>query len=246
MFHITDWLPTFANLAGVTVESTSVDGKDIWPALSYTLNSPRENVLCHLDYVYGIKSYIRGDYKYVNGTTDDGIYDRWMDNIDENETHQSFAKYGESILNSTVGQALARYSLSELNPLAIDRRRQGSVITCNDVLMPIESQFQCRPLESPCLFNIIDDPCERKNIALLRPVMLRSMEMEINKYERTAKAVRNKPSDERANPANFDNTWTWWFDELGIPDHKENSASCSSLVSSVFVIVSLNVLSRFI
>lgn len=28
---------------------------------------------------------------------------------------------------------------------------------------------ECKPMESPCLFNLREDPCERVNLALARP-----------------------------------------------------------------------------
>lgn len=244
LFHISDWVPTFgvcssiifltsfnnifkklfsAALAGVTIDR-SLDGKDIWPALSYNFNSPRKDVLCHLDDTDGYQSYINGDYKYVNGTTYDGLYDHWMDYVDTNKTHPSFSKYGESIMNSTVGLALAQFTTS-VTSLSIEQHRQSSVVTCNNVPIPTDKQFQCHPLESPCLFNIIEDPCERRNIAPLRPVTLRIMQDEVDKLRLKSQPIRNKPGDVRSDPANFNNTWTWWFDELGIPDHEENESS---------------------
>lgn len=182
----------------------------------------------------------------MNGTTYNGMYDHWMDYVDETEIHPSFKNYGESIMNSAVGQALSSYSLSNLSPSAIEKHRQGSVITCNNVPIPTDKQFQCLPLESPCLFNIIDDPCERRNIALLRPVTLGMMEKEINKLRLKAQPVRNKAADERSNPAFFDNTWTWWYDELGISDHEENTAQLQGIcknfiVSGILIVVSLNI-----
>ncbi len=137
-----------------------------------------------------------------------------MDYVDQTEKHPSFDRYGESIMNSMVGQALANYTITNVNAIAIEKHRQSSVITCNNVPIPTDKQFQCHPLESPCLFNIVDDPCERRNIAPLRPVTLRMMEDEVNKLRSKSKPIRNQPSDERSNPANFGNTWTWWYDKL--------------------------------
>lgn len=202
------------------------------------MNSPRNDVLLHLDDVSGFQSYINGDYKYVNGTTYNGSYDRWMDYIDKSEIHPMFQSYGASIMNSSVGQALAPYSLSNLTALAIERRRQTSIITCNNVPMPTDKLFQCFPLERPCLFNITEDPCERINIATLRPVTLDMMASEVNKLRLKSQPIRNEPFDERGNPGSFNNTWTWWFDELGIPDKEENMASCTCRIN-VFLLTAL-------
>lgn len=163
-----------------------------------------------------------------------------MDNIDLTENHPTFQNYGVTIINSSVGQAVHRYSLSNLSALAIERNRQNSIIQCNIALVPAE--IQCFPLESPCLFNLTDDPCERRNIAALRPVILNMMANEINKLRVKSQPVRNRPSDLRSNPANFNNTWTWWFDELGIPDYEENATSGINIktLSTVMLIVVLS------
>ncbi|KAJ6648068.1 Arylsulfatase J, partial [Pseudolycoriella hygida] len=190
LFHISDWLPTFAALAGVTVDQP-IDGKNIWEALSCNVKNPRDDALLHLEYAdglqsylhdFGYQSYIRGAYKYINGTTYNGTYDYWMDYVDKSEKHPSFERY--------------------------------------------EKRFQCFPMENPCLYNIVEDPCERKNIASLQPFTLRMMEDEVIKMGMKAPAVRNKPGEERSNPSFFNRTWTWWYDELGIPDFPENLIRC--------------------
>lgn len=223
-----------ANLAGVSVK-IPIDGKNIWEALSDNKNSPRKNALLHLDYAdglqsfnhdFGYQSYIRDNYKYINGTSYNGAYDTWMDYVDKNEKHPSFQKYGQSIINSPAGQALAKYSLSNMSPSTIEDHRRKALITCNNVPIPAEKKFQCFPMEAPCLFNIVDDPCERRNLASLKPYTLKLLENEVNKFRLISPPVRNKPGDACSNPANFNNTWTWWYDELGIPDFEENRMPC--------------------
>lgn len=227
-----------------------LDGKNIWAALSENKNNPRKDALLHLEYAdglqsylhdFGYQSYISGDYKYVNGTTYNGTYDRWFDYIDKTEKHPSFQKYGESIMNSPVGQALAKYSTRNLCSSVIEKHRRDAIITCNNVPIPTEKKFQCFPMESPCLFNIVEDPCERRNIASLKPYTLRMLENEVYKLRLKSPEVRNKPGDPRSNPGNFDNTWTWWYDELGVRDFKENRVLCKNKqipVCDIFLIVS--------
>lgn len=213
--------------------------------MSENRNNPRKDALLHLDYAnglqgynhdFGYQSYINGDYKYINGTSYNGSFDRWMDYVDTNEKHPSFQKYGESIINSPVGQALAKYSLSNLKPSDIERLRRNAIVTCNNVPIQTEKKFQCFPMESPCLFNIVEDPCERRNIASSQPITLLKLQMEVNKLRLKSPLVRNKPGDPRSNPGNFDDTWTWWFDELGISDYKENRMPCQHKSSPVSVI----------
>lgn len=233
-----------AALAGVSI-NVPIDGKNIWAALSDNKNNPRKDALLHLEYSdglqsylhdFGYQSYINGDYKYVNGTTYNGTYDRWMDYVDKNEKHPSFQNYGESIINSPVGQALAKYSSSKLSPSVIEKHRREALITCNNVPIPTEREFQCFPMESPCLFNIVEDPCERRNIASLKPYTLKMLENEVNKLRLKSPPIRNKPGEARSNPGKFDNTWTWWYDELNVTDFKENIVPCKHKRTPVRVI----------
>lgn len=133
-----------------------------------------------------------------------------MDYIDKTEKHPSFARYGESIINSPAGQALSKYSLSKLSASSIEKLRRKALITCNNVPIPTEKRQQCFPLEGPCLFNIVKDPCERRNIATEQPFKLLKMAYEVNQLWSQSPPVRNKPGDPVSNPGNFNNTWTWW------------------------------------
>lgn len=77
----------------------------------------------------------------------------------------------------------------------------------------------------PCLFDINEDPCETTNVAHLLPGVLRSMEFEVKRLKAKALLPRNKPSDPRANPAQFNGTWSSWYTELGISGiaHRNNA-----------------------
>lgn len=221
-------------MAGIPID-VPIDGKNIWDTLSENKINPRKDALLHLDYAdglqaynhdFGYQSYISGDYKYVNSSSYNGTYDYWMDYIDRTEKHVSFENYGKSIIDSPAGQILAKYSLNRLCASDIENHRRKSIISCNNVPMPTERKYQCFPMESPCLFNIVQDPCERRNIATEKPATLQRLANEVNRLRLRSPVVRNKPGDPRSNPADFDDNWTWWFDMLGIPDFKENKMPC--------------------
>lgn len=219
MVHISDWLPTFSKLAGVKV-NRKIDGKDIWSSLSYNIPTPRSDVLCNLDKDIGYASYVRGKYKYINGSTYNGLYDKWLSSNNATEENIDFRNnYGQRIMNSKVGRALLKYShgTCKLTARRIVAIRAEAVVTCNGKTPPANGPSKCSPLESPCLFNVIEDPCETTNIAHLQPNILRSMSLEVERLVSISKPARNKPSDPRANPGQFNGTWTWWFDELNIP-----------------------------
>lgn len=229
LFHISDWLPTFAHLAGVKVQRP-IDGHNIWGALTWNTNSPRTAVLCSLDEIDGYSALVRDDWKLVNGSSSagQGQYDTWLSGpSDAAERPADATAYGERILRSPAGRALLPYSFSltaghgvPLTADHVEQLRGDAVVGCRGVPVPApDDALRCRPLESPCLFNVVEDPCERRNLAAARPEVLQSMQLALEVFRKSAMCPRNRPSDERSNPENFNGTWTWWYDELGLPDH---------------------------
>lgn len=213
-------MPTFARVAGVNVTGT-IDGHDIWDSLNYNTPSPRTEVLINLDDETPYSALISNDWKLIKGSTSNGRYDHWLGKINETERHHSFDNYGKTILQSPVGKALWPYSINVdnevedlLSAAAIEELRFNGRITCTDP----QKTNHCNPLELPCLFNITADPCERNNLAAAYPIVVGKMLKRISEIRLTAKPPRNRPADRRSNPALFNNTWTWWYDELGIID----------------------------
>lgn len=216
LIHVTDLLPTFAHLAGVPVND-NVDGLNIWDALSMNTTSPRREILGQFDINEPQHSaYIRDDWKYINGTTYNGLVDDWLGNISTTEIHESMYTYGLSILESPASQAFASVSLDKGSITAsdINRLRNEAIYSCKNV--KIDLRFACRPLKAPCLFNLKDDPCERYNLASVQPQMMQRMQTLLENFRGMVKPMRNQPTDKRADPKNFNGTWTWWYDELGL------------------------------
>lgn len=212
-------------MAGVPVDE-SIDGHNVWPALSLELDSPRNDVLGHLDDAIGYSAYIKDHWKYVNGSTYGGNFDDWLNEVDDTETHSSFENYGKSVLQSEAGIALHPYSYSlqrgrshKMSEMDANSIRAASVVSCN--VVSNEVYEECNPLQAPCLFDIVADPCERRNLAAVQTEIIKMMEDAVDRYRHSAAPPRNRPSDRRSNPANFNNTWTWWYDELGLHDSEE-------------------------
>lgn len=231
--HITDWLPTFAKIADFAL-SNSIDGRDVWEALSYNLPSPRGEVLVHHDAATPYMSYISDDYKLVSGSTSNGTYDRWLSEpIDPAQQNATFAdNYGQAILTSAVGQVLSKYSNMVENPFQpigqndrgtiteeeINKIRANAIITCNGhSISPNNNSVEtCNPIIASCLFDIVNDPCETTNLASQYPDIVMELQSKLNYYGKIALPNRKKPSDPRCDPANFGGIWTWWYDELKV------------------------------
>lgn len=247
LFHISDWLPTFAHLAGVKVPQP-IDGHNIWAALSQDVSSPRSKVLGHMDAVTGFSSLLHDEWKYLNGTTLDGKYDGWLkEAAATNERHPSFDAYGDAVLQSPTGRAFLPFSFSltegyvgKLTAKQAEQLRDGSAVrNCGTSPQPDvdDERWTCRPLLASCLFNIVDDPCERRNLAALRPDLMADMKVTLDAFALSAVKPRSMPDDGRSKPSNFNQTWTWWYDELGMQDHDDGGGAGRNMVGSYLLIV---------
>jgi arylsulfatase B/arylsulfatase I/J len=56
LMHVSDWFPTFVNLAGGNASSVSgLDGYDMWPAVTQNQSSPRQEILHNIDPLFGLR-----------------------------------------------------------------------------------------------------------------------------------------------------------------------------------------------
>lgn len=252
MIHISDWLPTFAKVAGVDVTG-QIDGKNVWTALSRDLTSPRHEILNHHDSAVPYMALIKGNYKYISGSTYDGFYDKWLSDTSEpDEENRYFADhYAQMILASDAGQALKQFSFTKtkhnstdkITDEEINKLRARAKITCNGYKIPVNNSIESC-IESPCLFDIEDDPCETTNIADKYPSIFEDLKQRAEYYGRISKPMRNKPGDERANPQHFDGVWTWWYDELNI-ETKSSGESLSMHQNMIIFIFICTVLLNY-
>lgn len=194
------------------------DSYNVWDALSLDLVSPRNEVLINADQTIPFRSYVRNQWKFIVGSTYNGSYDGWLsDNvIDNTERNDILTQYGETVLSSDAGQALSQYSVAGMTARQIENNRNLSKVTCKNVTFPSKPQFECNPLVGPCLFNILDDPCERYNLASIEKSVLEDMAKRSKVFYDIAVTPRNRLVDNRSNPKNFNGTWTWWYDVLGL------------------------------
>nr|XP_046264225.1 arylsulfatase I-like isoform X2 [Scatophagus argus] len=67
--------------------------------------------------------------------------------------------------------------------------------------------------KSVWLFNITDDPCERRDLADQRPDVVQQLMARLAYYNQTAVPVYFPPDDPRANPSQHSGAWVPWVDE---------------------------------
>lgn len=139
----------------------------------------------------------------------------------------------DSILSSDAGQVLSKYSVNISEPITkheIDELRSKAIVTCNGYTPPSgDSLKACDRFASPCLFHIVDDPCETTNLASELPEIVATLKAKLDYYGNIAKPIRNKPADSLCDPANFGGVWTWWYDELNITTQSSGTQCLDSV-----------------
>ncbi|XP_014290854.1 arylsulfatase B [Halyomorpha halys] len=199
--HITDWLPTLVSAAGGNAENIDgIDGIDLWESLSENTPSNRSEVLHNIDDIWGSSALTIGDWKVVNGTNYQREWDGWY-GPSGREDENNYDAW--SIIHSPAGRSLSWYGKS-LNQHAIKILRKQSEVKCF-----FDSSFtECDPLLSPCLFNVIDDPCEFNNVAKEYPLKLKELLDKLAEYNSTAVPPGNLPLDPKGDPKLWNNMWT--------------------------------------
>ncbi|KAG8239213.1 hypothetical protein J437_LFUL017415 [Ladona fulva] len=232
LIHVTDWLPTFLSAAGVDMsEMTDFYGVDQWKALSEDSSSPRTEVLHNVDEIDNYAALRRGDWKYINGTTQRGQSDSWYGDSGRGSEEPEYdieailgsksATASYSVRSRRARRGLVRQPLEEslvrmLRSQAEVRCRRNKADASaaeEEAEVAASSGYACRPLVAPCLFNLRDDPCETTNLAASRPLVVLSLEESLSRYRKSAVPPGNPKSDDpNADPAYWNNTWVNWAD----------------------------------
>ncbi|KAF6199735.1 hypothetical protein GE061_006033 [Apolygus lucorum] len=235
MMHMVDWLPTFYSLAGFNASDLNVDGVDMWRSLSEDKPSPRKEVLYNIDDVGNPYAAIRrGDWKYVSGSATGNRNNGWYG---ESGSDSKIGYHPEDVLMSKAGVAISAYIIkqqiqhkirteSEANsvldeeeapPRLLDteemlRLRRQAVVECG--VSNATDNTDCNPQESPCLFNLRQDPCEKVNLASFNRMILLNLEERVRRFRSTMLKARNVQSDVTADPGLWNKTWSCWQDEM--------------------------------
>lgn len=209
LFHVSDILPTIANIAGFKIDK-NIDGIDQWEMMSSGIANPRKEIP-NIDDVFGFGSLIHKNYKFVNGTLQNGKLDSWLS--ERNPTpRDSDISYGAKVLTSQTNYALMmkRDRNLFLNYNRMFQMRKLSRVSCSRS----NQKVQCDLTKNACLFDIFEDPCEQNNLADSHPNEFALMkQLYFDKLNEIVPSIRVR-EDSRCDPLNFNNTWSWWQDEL--------------------------------
>lgn len=167
MIYVGDLLPTFSSLTGANFKLTSsIDGVDQSEVLLQKSPEIRKEVVT-VDPL-GFSSFIYNGYKMLNGTAPDGLtfvdgmYDVHLGSNNNSNHNAEF--YIDNVLNSQIVEILN----STLNAENIEELRRRSAVKCGYE----GNQTICDLTKAPCLFDIVTDPCEQKNLASDLPELL--------------------------------------------------------------------------
>lgn len=198
--HISDWLPTLFCAAGGNVSKLGdIDGYDLWSTLSNDEPSPRIDVLHNIDDLYGSAALTVGEWKIIKGTNYNGIWDSWY-GPDGRQ-----GKYDiDLIRKSPAGVSLSKIKRSASREVIEDLREKAKF----DCAKNETKEIICKPLVTPCLFNVREDPCEMKNLAAVYPEILQALVKVLQDYNATAVPPGNLPLDPRGDPKFWEYTWT--------------------------------------
>ncbi|KAF5270105.1 hypothetical protein FQA39_LY08517 [Lamprigera yunnana] len=207
MMHVTDWLPTLYYAAGGDLKNLpELDGYNLWSSLSEDTNSPRREILHNIDEIYGNSALTMGQWKLLNGTTYNGIWDRWYGPSGRSDYYNT-----TYILNCPASNCLKKVHES-LDSRTVEKMRKEAEINCPN--SKSEGNPPCKPLEAPCLFDIKSDPCEQQNLARKYPLILAELLDRLDLWKRTSVPPINLPVDPKGDPRYWQYTWTNFGDYI--------------------------------
>ncbi|TMW43723.1 hypothetical protein DOY81_011200, partial [Sarcophaga bullata] len=215
--YVGDWLPTLAAAANISLEpfNLQLDGINVWPELVtsktetlITKNSDRE-IVHMLDNIYEVKSYTKGQLKYIKGSTINGEFDYVLLERNPNITDPRETNYVELVQNSLVSQALRKYDISPLTSSKIQNLRSQAEVKCGVLQSP------CNPLQEECLFNIWQDPCEENNLAghPLYASTLANIRQRLKELQESAVTPKTGGSVTDNDPSRHNCMWTNFLEE---------------------------------
>jgi len=139
----------------------TLDGLNVWEALSNDTESPRKSILHNIDDIWGSAALTVGNWKILKGTNYKGAWDGWYGPSGERNPKLYDVNM---VLKSLAGKAIKSLKLMP-STAEILRLRHQATIDCSMMQPYLRQGGVCDPQKMPCLFNIQDDPCEHYNMA---------------------------------------------------------------------------------
>ena len=85
--------------------------------------------------------------------------------------------------------------------------KKPTAVSVNCASMPAGKEITpCVPWQKPCLFDLIQDPCETNNIASIRPAQVKALQDSVQAIDSTYLPMEYKNYDSDSHPDN----WNGW------------------------------------
>ncbi|XP_049517571.1 arylsulfatase B-like isoform X2 [Dermacentor silvarum] len=218
-FHVTDWLPTLYEMAGGSAgDLGDVDGVSHLHSFRYPASqAPRNELLVNINPILNNSAIIQGRYKLVIGASVNGQSDHWIQTAgSQYPDGNSASRAMDACRNSVVVRVL--HSRGDLSPVCGEPTKPlpegvhySAPVDCRRRNVKLDAR--CDSEAAPCLFDVVEDPCEYNNIANEMPEVVQRLLERLDHYEDTAVPPGNQEPDELANPALHSNVWVSWRDE---------------------------------
>ncbi|XP_015608392.1 arylsulfatase B [Cephus cinctus] len=214
LIHITDWVPTLYAAAGGDIRDLrELDGVNQWRALNHSGQSTSRTILLNIDEISKTEGAIHGRFKLIRGSIDPhGQYDGYVWPINHYRRRVTISYNTTRILHSVVADSIRTHLGTPITqPSTMITLRQRATVEChtNSTSPNIFNVSTCNQTE--CLFDIIHDPCETKNIAQQYPMRVTDLDQFLAKHSNSLMKQLRLPVDQMADPRRKNGTWQPWL-----------------------------------
>lgn len=230
MMHLTDILPTLLHFSGIKLPE-GIDGVNQWETISEGKPTSRKEIVHVIDPIFQYSSYTQNNFKVLNGSTVEGKFDTWLGDIEKPEVQ--FDEYYNEISSSLSAIAIQKHD-NALTRNLVQNLRKNATVKCRNFESP------CNPLKSPCLFDILEDPCEQNNLAETNIEILTKLMDHLQFHSTKSVPPLYKTRDPNCDPVKFNFTWNWWE-----PDN-ENLRGSARLYKSISDLVVFSTFLTFV
>ncbi|XP_076665852.1 arylsulfatase B [Andrena cerasifolii] len=236
LLHVTDWLPTLYSAAGGDLKDLGeIDGVDHWHVLSDGHGYGRDKLLLNIDEASKTEGAIYRRFKLLRGSTENGYFDGYYG--DSGRTMES-PPYADLVLKSSVSQSITYHLGGPVTqPSTIMQLRRDASVQCRPNVTYFNRHVFTTCNVTECLFDIVNDPCETKNIAEAYPRVARDLDLYLESYGHILMRQTKLPVDWLADPRRRNNTWEPWMNSGAAIYVPNTAAVVGNLLYCVHILI---------
>ncbi|XP_076290004.1 arylsulfatase B isoform X2 [Lasioglossum baleicum] len=242
LVHMTDWLPTLYSAAGGNLQDLGeIDGMDQWQIISEGYGRGRDTLLLNIDEVFKTEGAIYSRFKLLRGSLENGYYDGYYG---DSGRMVEVLPYSDLVMRSSISEVITHHLGGPVTqPSTMAQLRQDAMtFNCrpNITYYRRYSYTTCNVTE--CLFDIVNDPCETKNIVEAYPRITRDLDLYLEKYGRILVRQTKVPIDGLADPRRRNNTWEPWMNSgaaVYVPNAAAVLGNLVYCVHLLFILISI-------